>query len=172
MRPSALKHAMYFGLLLGLIFCLNFFLQTRSSAVCDAFSWIIVLLTPYAAYRLSVDCRERACDGSMRYGEAFLYGMQLFFYASIVAAAFRLVYFKFLNPDFLPQLYDQTMQTMEALQMKVTDEQMNEVRRSLTPANMTIAYVWIDVIAGVLVSFVVAFFVKKDKNDGIKVIDN
>lgn len=93
MRPTALKHAMYFGLMLGLLFCINFFLSTRSSAFCSVASWAIMVLTPYIAYRLTLDCRERVCGGRMSYGEAFLYGMQLFFYAALIGAAFRLLYF-------------------------------------------------------------------------------
>lgn len=173
MKPTALKHAMYFGLMLGLAFCLNFFLSTRSSALCNAVSWMIVVLVPYAAYRLTVDCRERVCGGRMSYGEAFFYGMQLFFYAAMVGAAFKLLYFKYINPDFLPNMLDESLKLMELLNMPIGEAEMGELKRVMTPVNMSLNYIWLDVAAGTLVSLVVAAFARKNKAaDGGSQIQN
>lgn len=165
MKPTALKHAMYFGLLLGLAFCLIFFLSTRHSTWCSALSWTIIVLVPYAAYRLTVDCRERVCGGVMSYSEAFLYGMQLFFYAAMVGAAFKLLYFKYIAPDFLPRMLDESLKLMEQLNMPLGDVELSELKRMITPVNMSLNYIWLDVLSGTLVSLVVAVFARRRTSD-------
>ncbi len=164
MKPMALKHAMYFGLILGLVFSLNFFLSTINGVIANTLSWVIILLIPIATYRLTADCRDRVCEGEMSYGTALWYGIQLFFYASLVSAAFKLIYFKILNPDFLPNQLEQTLRLMEQLQMPLTDVQINEVKSVLTPFNMALNYVWLNVLAGLLVSLITGIFAKKNKS--------
>ncbi len=161
MRPTALRHAMYFGLMLGLLFCINFFLSTRSSAFCSVASWTLMVLIPYIAYRLTLDCRERVCGGRMSYGEAFLYGMQLFFYAALVGAAFRLLYFKYFDPDFLPRTIDESLCLMEQLNMPLGEVETSNLKQMMSPVNMSLNYIWLDVLVGTLVSLVVAAFARK-----------
>lgn len=172
MRPTALKHAMYFGLMLGLAFCLIFFLSTCDNVLCNVVVWVAVLLVPYAAYRLTVDCRERVCDGYISYSEAFLYGIQLFFYAAIVGAAFKLVYFKYIAPDFLPNTLDESLRLMEQLNMPLGDAEVKELKRMMTPLNMSLNYIWIDMVAGTLVSLVVAAVARKNKPNDAPITQN
>lgn len=161
MRPTALRHAMYFGLMLGLLFCINFFLSTRSSAFCSVASWTLMVLIPYIAYRLTLDCCERVCGGRMSYSEAFLYGMQLFFYAALVGAAFRLLYFKYFDPDFLPRTIDESLRLMEQLNMPLGEVETSNLKQMMSPVNMSLNYIWLDVLVGTLVSLVVAAFARK-----------
>ncbi len=164
MRPTALRHAMYFGLMLGLLFCINFFLSTRSSAFCSVASWTLMVLIPYIAYRLTLDCRERVCGARMSYGEAFLYGMQLFFYAALVGAAFRLLYFKYFDPDFLPRTIDESLRLMEQLNMPLGEVETSNLKQMMSPVNMSLNYIWLDVLVGTLVSLVVAAFARKKRS--------
>ncbi|MGN0186738.1 MAG: DUF4199 domain-containing protein [Paludibacteraceae bacterium] len=157
-----LKHAMYFGLLFGLLFSLNFYLSTLDAVIPNALSWVLVLLMPYVAYRLAVDCRERVCDGTMSYGMALWYGVQLFFYAALVAAVFKLVYFNYINPDFLPNQIDQALKLMEQMQIPFGTTDVDELKKVITPVNMSLNYIWLDVMAGVCVSLLTAVFVKRE----------
>ncbi|MGM9745895.1 MAG: DUF4199 domain-containing protein [Paludibacteraceae bacterium] len=162
MKPMILKHAMYFGLLFGLLFCLNFYLSTIEAAISNALSWVLVLLMPYVAYRLTVDCRERVCDGVISYGMALWYGIQLFFYAALVASVFKLVYFNYINPDFLPNQIDQTLKLMEQMQMPFGATEVSELKKVVTPVNMSLNYIWLDVMAGVFVSLFTAALAKRE----------
>ena len=108
MKPMILKHAMYFGLLFGLRFSLNFYFSTIEAVIPNVLSWVLVLLMPYVAYRLAVDCRERVCDGVISYGTALWYGIQLFFYAALVAAVFKLIYFNYISQKTLSSCYSCT----------------------------------------------------------------
>lgn len=164
MKPEALKHAMYFGLILGVIFSLNFFLSTLVGVWFTSLQWVVTLSIPYIVYRLTVDCRERVCDGAISYGVALWYGIQLFFYAALISAVFKFIYFKFLNPEYLSNMLGETLRLLDEL--KVSSDTFNEeqMRELMTPLYMSMQYVWLDVFLGLLVSLVTAIFAKKEKS--------
>ena len=109
MKPEALKHAMYFGLMLGLVFALNFFLSTLHSGWFVLLMLFVTFTIPYLVYRLTVDCRDRVSGGAISYGAALWYGIQLFFYAALISAVFKFIYIKFLNLDYLPYLVNESL---------------------------------------------------------------
>lgn len=164
MKPDVLKHAMYFGLILGLIFCLNFFLSTFDNGFLTALQWVVTLTIPYLVYRLMVDCRDRVSGGAISYGAALWYGIQLFFYASLISGIFKFIYFKFLNPDYLPNMLNESLRILDELNMLSGSQVEEQVRQLLTPLYVSIQYIWMDVILGVLVSLITAAFAKKDKS--------
>ena len=164
MKPEALKHAMYFGLMLGLVFALNFFLSTLNNGWFTALQWVVTLAIPYLVYRLTVDCRDRVSGGAISYGAALWYGTQLFFYAALISAVFKFIYFKFLNPEYLPNMINESLKILDELNMLSGELTEEQVRQLLTPLYVTMQYIWMDVIMGVLVSLVTAAFAKKDKS--------
>lgn len=164
MKPEALKHAMYFGLMLGLVFALNFFLSTLNNGWFSALQWVITLAIPYLVYRLTVDCRNRVVGGSMSYGMALWYGIQLFFYAAIISAVFKFIYFKFINPEFLPNMLNESLKVLDELKMSSATVGEEQLRQLLTPLYVSMQYIWMDVLVGVFVSLVTAAFAKKDKS--------
>lgn len=164
MKPDSLKHAMYFGLLLGLVFSLNFFLSTLNNGWFTALQWLVTLAIPYLVYRLTVDCRERVHGGAMSYGVALWYGIQLFFYASLISALFKLVYFKFLNPDYLPNVLNESLRILDELNLSSGKEVEDQVRQLFTPLNVAMQYIWMNVFLGLLVSLITAAFAKKAKS--------
>lgn len=172
MKPDVLKHIMYFGLMFGLIFALNFFLGTMNGMFFSVLSWVVTLAIPYVAYYLVRDCRDRVLGGTISYGQAFIYGIQLFFYASLISAAFRFVYCQWLNPDFLPNLVDTTMSIFEQGGMAgiveasgMTMSQYADTLRSvLSPLNMAFMAIFMNFFAGLFISLITAAIVRKDKS--------
>lgn len=164
MKPEALKHAMYFGLLLGVIFSVNFFLSTLTGVLFTSLQWVVTLSIPYIVYRLTVDCRNRVCGGAVSYGVALWYGIQLFFYAALISAVFKFIYFKFLNPEFLPNMLGETMRLLDELKISSDTFDEAQMRELMTPLYMSMQYIWLDVFLGLLVSLVTAIFAKKDKS--------
>ena len=164
MKPEALKHSMYFGLMLGIIFSLNFFLSTLNSVVFSALQWVVTLSIPYVVYRLTIDCRDRVNGGVMSYGLALWYGIQLFFYAAMISSVFKFMYFKFMNPDFLPNMLNESLKVLDQLDMPLNMVNEEQMRQILTPLYVSIQYIWMDVLLGVFVSLVTAAFAKKDKS--------
>lgn len=160
MRANALRHAMYYGLFLGLIFCLHFFLSTQKGLVFSILQTLITFCIPVVTYYFTADCKKRICENEMSYGTALWYGIQLFFYAAIISTAFKYVYFAYLKPEFLPNLIDESAALMEKIgstKLAATPEELKEL---LTPINFSLNYLWIDLILGFFVSLVMAFFVR------------
>jgi len=160
MKPDALKHAMYYGLFLGVIFSLNFFLTTFKSVPLSILNSLVTCAIPFISYWLTVDCRKKVCEDVMTYGAALWYGIQLFFYASLISTAFKFIYFSFINPDFLKGLIHESLRLLDEMNLKsfATAEQMQEL---LTPMNLSLQYIWINVLIGIFVSFITAAFAKK-----------
>ena len=164
MKPEALKHAMYFGLMLGLVFALNFFFSTLHNGWFVLLMLFVTFTIPYLVYRLTVDCRDRVSGGAISYGAALWYGTQLFFYAALISAVFKFIYFKFLNPEYLPNMINESLKILDELNMLSGELTEEQVRQLLTPLYVTMQYIWMDVIMGVFVSLVTAAFAKKDKS--------
>lgn len=164
MKPEALKHAMYFGLMLGLVFALNFFLSTLNNGWFAALQWVITLTIPYLVYRLTVDCRNRVSGGAISYGAALWYGIQLFFYAALISAVFKFIYIKFLNLDYLPYLVNESLVLLDKFNLLSGDFDEEQVRQLYTPLYVTMQSIWSNVFVGVFVSLVTAAFAKKDKS--------
>ena len=164
MKPEALKHAMYFGLMLGLVFALNFFLSTLHSGWFVLLMLFVTFTIPYLVYRLTVDCRDRVSGGVISYGAALWYGIQLFFYAALISAVFKFIYIKFLNLDYLPNLVNESLIILDKFNMLSGDYGEEQVRLLYTPLYVTMQSIGSNVIMGVLVSLVTAAFAKKDKS--------
>lgn len=167
LRLLTTRHAMTWGLLLGLVFSTNFYFSSQNSLIASVLSWVLIVAIPMLVYRFTKDCNVRIHNGSMKFSAALWYGFMLFFYASIVSAAFKMFYFKVLAPDFLQNLTEQTTALMQQLDMPISEAEMKEVKHQLTPIQMSISFVWVDVVVGFFVSLVTAAIVAK-KNKAAK----
>lgn len=88
------RHAMNWGLLVGLVFCLNFWMGTI-----PFLSWMQYVIIPaevYLIYRLARHCRDTELDGYATYGQMLWYIVQLALYASLISALFKYLYCKVL----------------------------------------------------------------------------
>ena len=92
------------------------------------------------------------------------YGIQLFFYAALISAVFKFIYFKFMNPEFLPNMLGETLRLLDELKISSDTFDEAQMREVMTPVYMSMQYIWLDVFLGLLVSLVTAIFAKKDKS--------
>ncbi|MBQ7389136.1 MAG: DUF4199 domain-containing protein [Paludibacteraceae bacterium] len=164
MKSDAIKHSMYYGLILGATFILNFFLSQASGILWKIVQMFVVFSIPFLVFYITKNCRDEVNEGVMGYGAAFMYGVQLFFYASMVSSAFKYLYFKFIDPKFLKEMSAQMMSLMEQMSFPVTDEVADAMKQLFTPIGMSMQYMWLNVTIGVFVSLIVAIFVRKGKS--------
>ncbi len=164
MKSDAIKHSMYYGLILGATFILNFFLSQASGILWKIVQMFVVFSIPFLVFYITKNFRDEVNEGVMGYGAAFFYGVQLFFYASMVSSAFKYLYFRFIDPKFLKELFAQMMSLMEQMSFPVTDEIVDAMKQLFTPIGMSMQYMWLDVTVGVFVSLIVAIFVRKGKS--------
>ncbi len=155
------RHAMNFGAVMGLLFSLNFLVTTIKSL---AFAqYIFIVLIVYCVYRFVVHCRENVMEGDMSYGLALWYVMQLFMYGSMISALVRYVFYSYIKPDFLQNQLNETMQALQTTPMAdmITSEVYQQTVEMMTPLNMALQAIWINLILGLLLGLIIAAIVKK-----------
>ncbi len=155
------RHAMNFGAIMGLLFSVNFLVTTiKSLAFCQ---YIFVVIIVYAVYRFAIHCRENVMEGSISYGSALWYVMQLFMYGSLISAMVRYVFYQFIKPDFLQNQLNETMQVLQNTSMAdmISGEVYEQTIEMLTPLNMSLQAIWLNLILGLLLGLIVAAIVRK-----------
>ncbi len=166
MRVDINKHAMYYGLVLGCIFGLNFMLSTIPSTVFAVVQFVVICAIPYVAYRMAKHCRDKVCGGYMSYWVSVWYVVQLFMYASMISATIKFLFFKFIKPDYLSRQFQLSMDTLEKLGLTsgMEEESMYVVQEQATNAlTMSIQSIWVNIIVGFVVALIVSSIVKREK---------
>ena len=64
----------------------------------------------------------------------------------------------------MKNLFNQTMQLMKQMSVPITDEMIAVTKQMLTPMGMAMQYIWINVMVGIIVAIVLAFFIRKEKS--------
>ena len=88
------KHAMNFGAIIGVIFSINFLITTIKSLAFAQYIFVVIIV--YAVYKFAIHCRENVMEGSISYGSALWYVMQLFMYGSMISALVRYIFYVYL----------------------------------------------------------------------------
>jgi hypothetical protein len=105
-------------------------------------------------------------EGSISYGSALWYVMQLFMYGSLISAMVRYVFYQFIKPGFLQNQLDETMQALQNTPMAemISGEVYEQTVAMMTPLNMALQSIWLNLILGLLLGLVMAGVVKKAEN--------
>lgn len=166
------RHVMNFGAIMGLVFSVNFLVTTVKSLAFLQYGFIVVII--YLVYRFSVHCRENVMDGVMSYGSALWYVMQLFMYGSMISALVRYLFYMYIKPEFLEKQLNETVQALQGTSMAevITGEVYQQTIELMTPLNMALQSIWVNLILGLLLGLVMAGVVKKAENpfsdDGVE----
>lgn len=157
---SPANHAMLFGLELGIWFGVNFILSALGHAM---LSWFVVFYSIYFISRCAIHYRENECGGSITFGQSYRYILWLFFFASLVGAFVKVIYLKWINPEFLGTVYLQTMElfkeaNIDADMAKQLDSSLQNV---LQPVRFSVYYLLFDIISGVVSGLLFAPFVMR-----------
>ena len=168
MQSNILKSAMSHGLILGVLFSVNFLLGITGNAWLKLLSNFVMVAILVAVYKMSVRFRDNDCKGVITYGKAFSLIVLMFFFAAIISSLVKYIYFQFINPDYLENLLQQSLLMYEAFLSKLplsmsTEEIYENMGTIITPISFSLQYIWANVFAGVFVGLIMAGFVKKDK---------
>jgi hypothetical protein len=158
------RHVMNFGAIMGLVFSINFLITTVKSLAFLQYGFVVVII--YLVYRFAVHCRENVMDGVMSYGSVLWYVMQLFMYGSMISAFVRYVFYMYIRPDFLQNQLNETMQALQSTPMAdvITGDVYQQTVEMMTPLNMALQSIWLNLILGLLLGLVMAGVVKKAEN--------
>ena len=158
------RHAMNFGAVMGLLFSLNFLVTTVKSIAFLQYLFVIVII--YCAYRFVVHCRENVMNGAISYGSALWYNMQLFMYGAMISALVRYVFYSYIKPDFLQNQLNETLMALQGTPMAemISDEVYQQTVEMMTPLNMALQAIWLNLMLGLLLGLILAAIVKRSEN--------
>lgn len=170
MQPNIFTITMRNGLLLGILFSVNFLLGTSKNLALVMLTYLVLALIIYLSYRTAKSYREHHLGGYMRFWQGFNFIVMSFFFAGIISAIFKMIYTRYLNPDFLPALFEQSMQQMEtnralfeSFNITMDEAYIDQVERQFKPTAYALQSIWINVFFGVILGLLLSGFVQKKK---------
>ena len=155
---------MFNGIIMGVIFSVNFLFSVSKITLLITFTNIIAVLIVVLIYRLSVKFRDTECEGFITYGKALLYILYSFFFAALISSVVKYIYFQYINPPYLESVFQETMKMLTSMKYPITDAVEAQTRNMLKPASYTLIYIWVNVFMGLIVGLIMAAFVKKEKS--------
>ena len=164
MQVNIMKSAMKSGLILGVLFSINFLLSIPSNVFTSILTYVVIAGILVATYRLSVQLRDNEFGGYITYGRVFTFILLSFFYGAIISSLVKFIYFQFVNPEYLSNLYNESMLLMEKIGFSIESAVEESMRNLLKPATFSLQYIWVNTLLGVFVGLIMAAFVKKEKN--------
>jgi len=172
MQVNILKSAMKSGAVLGVLFSINFLLSIpTNNTLAGIIKCLVVGAIILALYRLSTDFRDKECGGYITYGKSFSFILFSFFYAALISSMVKFVYFQFINPDHLNNLYNElnnlyneAMLLMEKMKFPIDSSFEDSLSSLLKPASFSLQYIWVNMLGGTFVGLIMAAFIKKEKN--------
>ncbi|MDR1585140.1 MAG: DUF4199 domain-containing protein [Prevotellaceae bacterium] len=163
MPPNIIKSAMSCGLILGLLFSVNFLLNVSGNAVLSLLGYAVTIIIVIATYKMAIRFRNSDCGGYISYGKSFSLILLMFFFGAIVSALTKYIYCQFINPEYLENLLEQSMKIFESMQFPLTDEIYDNMQTLLNPFSFTMQYIWVNVFLGAFTGVFMSFFIKKEK---------
>jgi len=164
MQPNIIKSAMSNGLIMGVLFSLNFFLSIPKITILGLVTYLVMALIVVLMYRMSVRFRDTECGGYISYGKAFTYIIYTFFFAALISSIVKYTYFR-IYPTYLENLLQDTLKAVETMKIiEINDEFYDQMTQMMKPANLALQYIWVNMFVGVIVGLVMAAFVKKEKS--------
>lgn len=164
MQVNIMKPAMRSGLILGVLFSLNFLVSISGNTFLAVLSYFVLAFILVATYRLTIQFRDNDCEGYVSYSRAFVFILLSFFYAALISALVKFIYLQFINPNYLREVYDLMMLYVEKLNMPIEDEFETTLSDLLKPASFALQSIWVNMISGVFVGLIMSAFVKKEKS--------
>lgn len=163
---SPINHAMLFGLELGIWFGANFIVSALGHGL---LSWFILFYIVYFISRCVMHYRENECGDSISFSHAYRYVLWLFFFASLVGAMVKVIYLKWINPEYLGEVYRQTMELVKESHVpgEMITQLQNSLQNVLQPVRFSVYYLLFDILSGVFCGPFFALFVirRGKKND-------
>ena len=155
------------GLVIGLILIVFSFLITQVSTGTNSLlqfvHWAAII---GAVYYSSKIWRDNYCEGYISYGQAFGFGFRTMFFAAVIYGFYSMIYMNWINPEVLDEAMSATEEAYYLLGFsdEKIEQSMEIIRKMQTPALQMFTTVFGTTITGIIISLIVALFVKKEKD--------
>jgi hypothetical protein len=171
MQENIFRSTMLNGLIMGILFSVNFVFTSSKSLPLLLLSYVIIALIIVFMYRMLKRYRDTECGGYINYWRSFNYVVLTFLFAGIISTVFKIIYTKYINPDLLPALLEESMKQIEnnrgifeSLNLPLDEQYYEELERQMRPVNYSIQTIWVNILFGAVLGFILSGFVKKQKS--------
>lgn len=131
------------------------------------FNFIIILI-PFLTASFARHYRDRVLDGTLSFRRAYGYSLFIFFYATLLLAIAQWAYLEFLDNGRLLGNMTRTVNSPEfAPVLEAYQMTKDEVLAQLTifsetrPIDFAFTFMWMNILLGLVLSFVIALFTKR-----------
>ena len=174
MQSKIYTYAMRYGIYIGLLIALNTILSSTNNAVLSMLSWAVWGVMIYLMYFFTQRfINNETEDHLLSFGQTFRFNMLMYFFGAMVATALRIVYFKWLNPEVLEEVFSQSMQILDK---SLTGNDRATVRETLNQLLKPVSYSFLclfgDFISGLFYAIIIAAVSKQRNNRNINTEDN
>lgn len=164
MQPTMTNSAMRNGLILGVLFTVNFLISASGVAMLGLLSYLITALIIYYTYRFTVNFRDKESEGFISFARAYWYVLLLFIFASIVSSFTKYFYLKFFGTAFLENMFNQNIAVFEQIMPSVPEKMYDTMEILTNPEMFTIMTAWTNMFLAIIFGLIIAAMVKKEKN--------
>jgi hypothetical protein len=161
MQPNIIKSTMLNGLIMGGLFSLNFLFSVSKITFLGILSYFLITIILMGIYKMVIRFRDEECKGEITYWKSFSFILLTFFFAAIISSVVKYIYFQYINPAYLAEMFEESMKMMEKLNFPMNDASVTQMESILKPASFTLQYIWVNVFMGSLVAVVMSGFVRK-----------
>ncbi len=160
------------GAFMGLLWIVSFacFVVSQEYPALSLFFDLTLISIPFFASLRIKNYRDKVINGVISFRRAFAYSLLIFLYATLLLAIAQWIYFQYIDNGSMVGGMIKTVNSPEfgpVLEAyKITKEEMNKQLDLLTstrPIDLVCSFMWLNMTAGIIISWVVALFTKKSK---------
>ena len=160
----SMEYAIYLGLLLIIKMVLSSF--AKESQFVSTLLLLFLIIIPVVGFVLTK--RFRDVSGYVSFSQIFIFGVFMYFFASLLCGIFDYVYYQYLNPQFFQeQLSDVNNLLGEMINSGLADGEFAaqlEAEKPVSPIEMVYQGIWGMIMMGAIYSLILALFLRKKKN--------
>ena len=161
-------YSMEYAIYLGLLLIVKMLVSSldKESVFVTTLLMLFLMVVPVAGYILTK--RFRDVSGYSSFSQIFLFGVLMYFFASLLSGIFDYVYYQYLNPQFFQeQLSDVNKLLGEMVNAgMITDEEFAaqlEAEKPSSPIEVVYQGIWGMIMMGAIYSLFLALILRKKK---------
>lgn len=159
-RPNTIQHAMDKGLFMGMLFAANTIISSSESTFAYFIHIFLEALILVVAYRAAVDYMQTETDGKITVFQSFSYILNLFFFASLISALCSIIYFKYISPEYMTRLYEQSKPLLDKL-LSDAGQSDNDIKSLFTAEQFAMSCIVRDCMIGMILGLIYAPLLKR-----------
>ena len=128
--------------------------------------YIFLLVLIVILFFLVKSYRDNYLHGFITYGQAVGSGVVIFLYYSIISGIFTYILYAVIDPELTAKqlALAEELMVSKGYTQEIIDAGMNIQKKIMTPAIMTVFGIFASMLTGVIMSLLVAIFVRKEGN--------